>query len=65
MPNLKFDFFRHICAAVVVNASPLGGVPYLCGLTYLSKLARGDMGATPTTSPTFITRFFTFLTPQS
>ena len=47
MPNLKFDFSRHICAAVqsVVRAPSLGGAPHSCGLTYLSKQARGDIGA--------------------
>ena len=45
MPNLKFDFYRHICAAgqSLVRALPLGGAPLLCGLTYLSKAARGDI----------------------
>ena len=41
MPNFKFDFSCHICAA----DAPLGGVPFPSGLTYLSKSARGDIGA--------------------
>ena len=46
MPNLKFDFSRHMCAAgqTLVRAPPLGGAPSPCGLTYLSKPARGDIG---------------------
>ena len=45
--NLKLDFSRHIYAAdqSVVNAPPLGGAASPCRLTYLSKLARGDIGA--------------------
>ena len=45
MPNLKFDFARHICAADhgLVNAPPLGGAPSPCSLTYLSKPALGDI----------------------
>ena len=31
--------------ASLVRAPPLGGVPPACGLTYLSKPARGDIGA--------------------
>ena len=47
MPNFKFDFSRHICAAdqSLVNLPPLGGAPSPCSLTYLSKPARGDIGA--------------------
>ena len=47
MPNLKFDFSRHICAAdqSQVHALSLGGAPPPCSLTYLSKLVRGDIGA--------------------
>ena len=46
MPNLKFDFSRHICAAgqSLVHTLPPGGAPPPCSLTYLSKLARGDIG---------------------
>ena len=46
MPNFKFDFSRHICAAgqSLVRALPLGGSPPLYSLTYPSKLARGDIG---------------------
>ena len=35
-----------ICAAgqSLVRAPPLGGAPCPCGLTYLSKPARGDIG---------------------
>ena len=46
MPNLKFDFSRHICAAgpSLVRAPPLGGASSPCDLTYLSKPARGDIG---------------------
>ena len=47
MPNLKFDFSRHICAAgqSLVRALLLGGAPPLYSLTYLSKLAPvGDIG---------------------
>ena len=49
MPNLKFDFSRHICAAFqsLVNAPPLGGAPSTCGLTYLTKPARGVIKARP------------------
>ena len=38
MPNLKFDFFRHICAAgqSLVRKLPPGGAPPPCSLTYLS-----------------------------
>ena len=47
MPNLKFDFFRYIRVAgqSLVGALPLGGAPSPCGLTYLIKSARGDIGA--------------------
>ena len=47
MPNFKFDFSRHICALgqSLVRAVSLRGAPPPCSLTYLSKLARGDIGA--------------------
>ena len=49
MPNLKFHFSRYICAAgqSLVRVTPLGGAPSPCSssLTYLSKPARGDIGA--------------------
>ena len=56
MTNLKFDFSRHICAAgqSLVRALPLGGAPLPCSLTYLSKLARGDIGARQQQLPKFI-----------
>ena len=47
MPNLKFDFSLHIICAVkrsLVRAPPPGGAPSPCGLTYLSKPTRGDIG---------------------
>ena len=46
MPNLKFDFSRYTCATYqsLVRATPLGGAPSPCSLTYLSKPARGDIG---------------------
>ena len=46
MPNLKFDFSRHICTADqrLVNSPPLGGAPSPYSLTYLSKPAPGDIG---------------------
>ena len=79
MPNLKFDFSRHICAAdqSLVNAPPLGGAPPPCSLTYLSMPARRDTEACrlPPRQPFYHsnislsrqdkTRFFKFLTPQS
>ena len=40
MPNLKFEYSRHIC---LVHASPLGGEPSRCDLTYLNKPTRGDI----------------------
>ena len=47
MRNLKFDFSRHICTAgqSLVRTLPLCGGPLPCGLTYLSKAARGDIAA--------------------
>ena len=47
MPNLNFDFPRHICAASesLVRGPPPGGATPPSGLTYLSKLAREDIGA--------------------
>ena len=47
MPNLKFNISRHICAAGqrLVRTLPLGDAPLPWGLTYLSKPARGDIGA--------------------
>ena len=43
---MVFDFSRHIWSAgqSLVRLSPLGGAPSPCGLTYLSKPARGDIG---------------------